>query len=303
MAYTMTAQMMKTQVAPILAGNFDGIYKNNMKNQWKAFSTEISAGKSNQLVETMIYGFGTMPVYGDGTPTDYDQGGELYNAIYFYQQFGLCFALTEAMMEDETAMDFGKTFSEHLAISAMETQELNRANVLNRAFNSSYPLGDGKEICSSSHPGAYGNTYSNLLTTAALSQTSLESAYTTVLNTVDPRGKRLSLSIDSLVVPSALVLQGNVLTETTRGRTGTNNNDKNPLNGVVDKCEVVQRLSSATAWFLKTSAPKGIQTPIKRKPKLEKEGDFNTGNMRFKSTFREVTSCTNPLSIFGNAGA
>lgn len=298
-----TSLNFKTTVAPIYSEAFDGVY-NIRSDQWAYFCKEIPGGKSDQLVQNVIYGFGSAPLVPDGNPITYDTAGETYVQTYKFNVYGLAFAITEVLMEDEKHLDVGRMLSEHLARSCIETRELNAANILNRAFNSSYPGADGVSLVNSAHNGAFGTTYSNIGTAAALSQTSLETALQQILQAVNDRGLKIGLKPGKLVVPPQLTMQAITLLKSV-GRTGTNNNDVNPItsNAMLEKEPgIVQRLSSATNWFITTDAPEGIQIPTRRKLSKKMEGDFDTGSMRYKATFREIINFTNARTVFGNQG-
>lgn len=298
-----TSLNFKTTVAPIYAEAFDGIY-NIRNNQWAHFMKEIAGQKSDQHVEDMIYGFGPAPVVPDGNPITYDTAGETLVQVYKYNVYGLAFAITEVLVEDQKHIDVGKILSEHLARSGIETREINAANQLNRSFNGAYPGGDGVALASAVHPGAFGTIYSNVTTASALSQTTLEAQLTSIMLAVDDRGKKIGLEPLELVVPPALSMQAITLLKSI-GRTGTNNNDINPVtanNMLKNEPGIIQRLTSNTAWFITTNAPKGLQIPQRRKMKKSMEGDFETGSMRYKMTFREQYGWTNPRTVFCNAG-
>lgn len=299
-----TSLNFKTTVAPIYAEAFDGIY-NIREDQWKFFCKEIDGGNSDQLVQDVIYGFGSAPLIPDGNPITYDTAGETYVQTYKFDVFGLAFAITEVLMEDGKHLSVGKTLSEHLARSCVETRELNAANILNRGFSGSYTGPDGVALFSASHNGAFGTTYSNLGTAAALSQTSLEAILQQIMQAVNDRGLKINLKPKNLVVPPQLYMQAITLLKSI-GRTGTNNNDINPITSKAmldSEPGMVQRLTSSTAWFVNTDAPQGIQIPVRRKLKKSMEGDFETGSMRYKATFREDTGWTNARGAYGNAGA
>lgn len=304
MTTPITSLNLKTTVAPIFSECFDGIYDEH-KDQWHYFTTEIKGQEdSDQHVEDMIYGFPAAPLLPDGNAITYETGGETFVKVYKYNVYGLAFALTEVLVEDGKHINVGSIFSEHLARACIETREVNSANVLNRAFNSSYVGGDGVSLANTAHPGAFGVTYSNQATASALSQTSLESQLTTIMTAVNDRGLPINLTPKMLVVPPQLSMQAITLLKSI-GRTGTNNNDINPIksNGMLEEEPgIVQRLTSTTSWFITTNAPKGLQIPIRRKLKKGMEGDFETGSLRYKSTFREDNSWTNPRGVFFNAG-
>jgi Mu-like prophage major head subunit gpT len=304
MTTPITSLNLKTTVAPIFSECFDGIYDEH-PDQWHYFCNEIKGQEdSDQHVEDMIYGFPAAPLLPDGAVITYETGGETFVMVYKYNVYGLAFSLTEVLVEDGKHINVGSIFSEHLARACIETREVTTANLLNRAFNSSYLGGDGVSLSNTAHPGAFGVTYSNQATASALSQTSLESQLTTIITAVNDRGLPINLTPKILVVPPQLAMQAITLLKSI-GRTGTNNNDINPItaNSMLEaEPGVVQRLTSTTAWFVTTNAPKGLQIPVRRKLKKGMEGDFETGSLRYKATFRELAWWTNPRGVFCNAG-
>jgi len=304
MAAPMNSNQFKDIVSPILNVSFDGVYDMG-KNQWKEVFTEITGTKRNQHLEPVLSGFGAAPVLPDGTPVSYDAGQELFMAKYIYQVYGLAFALTLVMQEDGDHLDFGKTYSEHLANAMLETKETVCANILNRSFNGSYLGGDGVSLVNTSHPGANGVTYSNQLATpAALSQTSLEQLLIQIKQAVDDNNKKINLTPTQLIVSPANMFQAQVLLKSAL-RTSTNNNDINPIQTTKLKTEpvVLTRLTSNTAFWVQTDAPKGLQLAMRRKLTKSMEGDFETDSVRYKATERYAVGWTNPRAVFGTAGA
>ena len=296
---------LKTLVAPFLAEAFDGIY-NTRKDEWANFMVEIQGTDRDQHIEPMVYGFGAAPLLPDGSAITYDTGGETLVANYKYDVYGLAFAITEVLVEDGKHIDVGTMFSKHLAKSCIETREVNAANILNRATNSSYVGGDAVSLCSASHPGAFGSTYSNQLNTAsALSQSSLEQMLIQVRQATDDRGKKIALNPKRLIVAPANMMQAAVLLKSVL-RTGGNNNDINPVTAMSllePEAGVISRLTSNTCWGVTTDAPQGLQIAVRRKLKKGMEGDFETGSLRYKATFREKAGWTNPRGIYWTVGA
>jgi len=304
MATPMNSTQFKDIVSPILNVEFDGIYDTG-KNQWKEVFDEVKGIERNQHLEPVLSGFGAAPLLPDGMAVNYDSGQELYMARYLYNVYGLAFALTLVMYEDGDHINLGKIYSQHLANSMLETKETVAANILNRAFNSSYLGGDGVCLSSASHVGANGLTYSNLLTTAAaLSQTSLEQILIQIKQATDDNGKKINLTPDKLIVAPSNMFQAQVLLKSAL-RTSTANNDINPIQTSKLKAEpvVLTRLTSNTAWWIQTDAPKGLQAMMRRKLTKTMEGDFETDSMRYKATERYAMGWTNPRAVFGTAGA
>ena len=290
-------------VSPILNEAFDGVY-DQRKDEWKAIFKEITGIPRQYHEEPVLFGMGSAPEMPDGTPVTYQAGGVLFNKRYLYKVYGLAYALTQVLVEDGDHIRIGKTYAEHLAQSLIETKELKCANILNFAFNAAaqFQTGDGVALASASHP-VIGGTYSNLATSAALSQTSLEQMIIQIRNATDANGKKIRLMPKTLVVAPGNEMQAEVLLNSVL-RTGTNNNDINPVKsmGLLKEVAVISRLTSPNAWFITTDAPKGLQILMRRKLTKSMEGDFETDSMRYKATERYETGVTNPLALFSNQG-
>ncbi len=203
-------------VEPILNEAFDGLY-DQRANEYKQYMAEETGIARSYHEEPVLYGFGAAPVLPDGKAVAYDEGGQLYVKRYTYDVYGLAFALTKVLVEDGDHIRLGSTYSKHLAQSMDETVETVSANHLNRAFTSGYTGGDAVILASASHPTMAGNQ-SNLLTAAALSQTSLEQAIITIRGAADARGKKIRLAGNKLIVPPALSLTAEVLLSPSSGR-------------------------------------------------------------------------------------
>ena len=192
MAAPMRSTDFRSIVEPILNECFDGVY-DQRTDEWSRVFREQEGIPRNYHEEPVLYGFGAAPQLPDGTPVSYQQGGVLFLQRYVYQVFGLAFALTKVLVEDGDHIRIGQVYARHLAQSLIETKETLSANVLNRAFNSAYPGGDGVQLNSASHPIVNG-TFSNLLSTAAnLSQTSLEQMLIQIRQAVDNNGKKIQI--------------------------------------------------------------------------------------------------------------
>lgn len=300
MAIMRSAQF-KQVVEPILNTHFDGVYDQRVDEYKQVFKQETGIKRSYQE-ESVWYGFSAAPELPDGQPITYDEGGILFNKRYLYPVYGLAFALTRVLVEDGDHVRLGSRYSKHLAQAMQETLETVHANHLNRAFNASYSGGDGAALVSASHPVIGGNQ-SNLLTPAALSQTSLEQGLITVRKAKDSRGKYIRLVAKRLVVDPTNMLNAEVILNSVL-RTGSANNDLNPIKsmGNVSDSVVISRLTSNTAWFLQTDVMDGLKTLWRRKIEGGMEGDFETDSMRYKKTMRFGSGWTDWRDVFGNAG-
>jgi hypothetical protein len=293
----------RSVVEPILNECFDGVYDQRSDEYSQVFTVQTGIPRSYHE-EPMLYGFGAAPQLPDGTPVTYQQGGVMFIQRYVYQVFGLAFALTKVLVDDGDHIRIGQVYAKHLAQSLVETKELLAANVLNRAFNSSYAGGDGVSLISTSHPIVQG-TFSNQLTTSAnLSQTSLEQMLIQIRQAVDNNGKKIRLQPKQLVVAPGNVFQAEVLLKSVL-RTGTANNDINPVKSIgllPEGAAVISRLTSATNWFIQTDAPEGMKVMMRTPLEKTMEGDFETDSMRFKATERYWVSYSDPRAMYGTAG-
>jgi hypothetical protein len=290
-------------VEPILNECFDGVY-DQRADEWSRVFREEDGIPRNYHEEPVLYGFGAAPQLPDGTPVTYQQGGVLFLKRYIYKVYGLAFALTKVLVEDGDHIRLGQVYARHLAQSLVETKELLSANVLNTAFNSSYPGGDGVSLINTAHPIVNG-TFSNQLATAAvLSQTSLEQMLIQVRQAVDNNGKKIRLVPKQLVVAPGNVFQSEVLLKSVL-RAGNANNDVNPIKsiGLLDGgATVLSRLTSANAWWVQTDAPEGLKLLMRRRLEKTMEGDFETDSMRYKATERYDVGFTDPRCLYGTPG-
>ena len=291
----------KAIVEPIMNSSFDGIYDQRADEYKQVFSEENGTARSYHE-EAVLFGLGAAPIIPDGMPVTYDEGGVLYTKRYTYDVYGLAFAITQVLVEDGEHIRVGSTFSKHLAQSMTESVETVTCNHINRGFNSSYKGGDAVELFSASHP-VIGGVQSNLLASAALSQTSLEQAMIQIRQTKDSRGKSIRVTPKQLLVHPSNMMVAEVLLNSVL-RTGTNNNDLNPIKstGMVGKSATLSRLTSAPAWFVQTNAQNGLKVLWRRKLTKGMEGDFETDSLRYKSTMRFGSGWTEWRSMFGNAG-
>ena len=303
MAAPMRSTDFRSIVEPILNECFDGVY-DQRADEWSRVFREEDGIPRNYHEEPVLYGFGAAPQLPDGTPVTYQQGGVLFLKRYVYKVYGLAFALTKVLVEDGDHIRIGQVYARHLAQSLVETKELLAANVLNTAFNSSFPGGDGVSLINTSHPIVNG-TFSNQLSTAAvLSQTSLEQMLIQIRQAVDNNGKKIRLVPRQLIVAPGNIFQAEVLLKSVL-RTGNANNDINPVKsiGLLDEgAAVLSRLTSSTAWWVQTDAPEGFKLLMRRRLEKTMEGDFETDSMRYKATERYDLGFTDPRAAFGTPG-
>jgi hypothetical protein len=303
---TMRSTDFRAIVEPILNQAFDGVY-DQRKDEWKGIFTEIDGIPRSYHEEPVMYNFGAAPELPDGMPISYQSGGVLFNKRYVYKVYGLAYAMTKVLIEDGDHVRLGSIFAKGLAQALVETKETKCANELNRAFTVGYYGGDGAVLCSASHPSAPGGSnQSNLLTTsAALSQTSLEQMLIQIRSATDANGKKIRLSPEKLVVAPANLFTAEVLVKSVL-RSGTTNNDINPVKSMgllTSDTAVISRLTSPTAWFVKTDEKEGLKILMRRRMEKAMEGDFETDSVRYKATERYETGWTNWRAIYGTPGA
>ena len=303
MATPMRSTDFRSVVEPIMNEVFDGVYEQRA-DEWKMVFREQKGIPRNYHEEPVLYGFGAAPELPDGMAVTYQSGGVLFIQRYLYKVYGLAFALTKVLVEDGDHIRIGQTYAKHLAQSLIETKETLAANILNRAFNSAYAGGDGKELVATDHPIANG-TFSNKLTTAAnLSQTSLEQLLIQIRNAVDNNGKRIRLTPKKIVAGPSNVFQAEVLLKSAL-RAGTADNDINPVKSMgllADGQANLSRITSTTAWWIQTDAPEGLKLAMRRGLEKSMEGDFETDSMRYKATERYNFGWTDPRGIYGTPG-
>ena len=303
MAVPMRSTDFRSIVEPILNEAFDGVY-DQRADEWKQVFVQQQGIPRNYHEEPVLYGFGAAPELPDGTAVTYQAGGVLFLQRYVYKVYGLAFALTKVLVEDGDHIRIGQTYAKHLAQSLIETKETLCANVLNRAFTAGYNGGDGVPLVATNHPIAAGTFSNQLNTPAALSQTSLEQLLIQIRNAVDNNGKRIRLNPEKLVVSPSNVFQAEVLLKSVL-RTGTADNDINPVKsmGLLAGGQAnLSRLTSTTAWWVKTDAPEGLKLMMRRGLEKSMEGDFETDSTRFKSTERYAVGWTDPRTVFGTSG-
>lgn len=303
-ANTMRSSDFRSIVEPILNKAFDGVY-DQRKDEWKGIFTEESGIPRNYHEEPVMFNFGAAPEIYDGQPVTYQAGGVLFVKRYLYKVFGSAYAMTKVLVEDGDHVRLGTIFSKALAQALVETKETKCANEINRAFNSAYLGGDSVSLISSAHPIVNGTLSNQLTTSAALSQTSLEQMLIQVRNAQDNNGKKIRLNPEKLVVATANLFQAEVLVKSVL-RVGTNNNDINPVKSMgllTSDTAVISRLTSPTAWFVKTDEKEGLKVLMRRKLEKSMEGDFETDSIRYKATERYETGWTNWRTLYGTPGA
>ena len=294
------AQLLK-ELLPGLNALFGLEYARYGEEHKEIYETEKSERSFEE--ETKLSGFSAAPVKAEGTALSYDNAQEAFTARYNHETIALGFSITEEAIEDNLYDSLSARYTKGLARAMAYTKQVKAANVLNNAYNAAYPGGDGVSLLNSAHPLVNGGTNANTPTTAAdLNETSLENAVIQIAAWTDERGLLIAARPKKLIVPPALMFVATRLLDTEL-RVGTNNNDINALknNGSVPEGYTVNHFLTATnAWFLTTDVPNGLKH-FERTPLANSmDGDFDTGNVRYKSRERYSFGWSDPLGIYGS---
>ena len=282
-----------------------GLEYDRYDNEHKEIFDEESSERAFEE-EVMLYGFEQAPVKGEGSAIAYDQAGEAFTARYTHETVALAFAITEEAVEDNLYDKLSARYTRALARSMSNTKQVKAASVLNNAFSSSYAGGDGVSLVNSAHPTVMGGNWSNTLTTAAdLNETSLEQALIDISLFIDERGLKIALRGMKLILPPQLQFTAQRLLKSEQ-RTGTADNDINAIRSgayLSDGYTVNHFLTDPDAWFVKTDAPNGLKHFIRSPLKTALEGDFDTGNVRYKARERYSFGWSDPRGVYGSPGA
>ena len=297
------AQLAK-ELEPGLNALFGMEYDRYDNQHTEIFETESSDRAFEE--EVMIVGFGNASIKGEGNAVEYDNATEGFTARYAHETVALAFSLTEEAVEDNLYDRLGSRYTKALARSMANTKQIKAASVLNNAFSGSFTGGDGVALVSDSHPLGGGGTASNRPTAYAdLNETSLEDALINISTLVDDRNLTIALQGRKLIVPPALQFVADRLLQSP-GRVGTSDNDLNAIKnmGMVPEGYVVNNyLTDTDAWFLKTDCPDGFKHFERSPMQTSLEGDFDTGNMRYKARERYSFGFSNWRAVFASQGA
>ena len=297
------AQLVK-ELTPGLQALFGLEYDRYENEHEEIFDTETSERAFEE--EVMLTGFGEASVKGEGAAVVYDTAQEAFTARYSHETVALAFALTEEAIEDNLYDTLSSRFTRALARSMSTTKQVKAANVLNNAFNSSFVGGDGKELCATDHPTVANIDQKNELSTAAdLNETSLEQALIDIAAFQDERGLKINAQATKLIIPPALQFTADRLMESP-GRVNTSDNDINAIRnmGMVSGGYAVNHyLTDTDAFFIKTDVPNGLKHFVRTPVATSMEGDFETGNVRYKARERYSFGFSDWRGIFGSPGA
>ena len=296
------AQLVK-ELEPGLNALFGLEYKQYADETKEIFDTESSDRAFEE--EVMLSGFGNAAVKPEGQGIQFDDAQETFTARYTNETIALAFAITEEAIEDNLYDRLASRYTKALARSMANTKNIKGAAVLNNAFDANYAGGDGVSLLSTAHPTLSGTFSNRLATNSDLNETSLEQSLIDIAAFTDERGLKIAARGMKLVIPSNLQFTADRLMKS-QGRVGTADNDINAIKnmGMIPEGYTVNHyLVDTDAFFIKTDVPNGMKHFNRSPIKTTMEGDFDTGNVRYKARERYVFGFSDPRGVFGTPGA
>jgi len=297
------AQLLK-ELLPGLNALFGLEYARYGEEHKEIYETETSERSFEE--ETKLSGFSAAPVKNEGSAIAYDNAQEAWTTRYNHETIALGFSITEEAIEDNLYDSLSARYTKGLARAMAYTKQVKGASVLNNGFSAQYVGGDGVSLFSTAHPLVNGGTNSNTPSTQAdLNETSLEAAVIQIAAWTDERGLLIAAKPKKLIIPPALQFVATRLLET-KLRVGTNNNDINAIenNGSIPEGWTINHfLTDVNAWFLTTDVPNGLKHFVRTPLQNSMDGDFDTGNVRYKSRERYSFGWSDPLGVFGSSGS
>jgi hypothetical protein len=265
---------------------------------------EVETSERSFEEETKLSGFNAAPVKNEGQAIAYDNAQEAWTARYNHETIALGFSITEEAIEDNLYDSLSKRYTKGLARAMAYTKQVKAAAIINNGFNAQYVGGDGVALFSAAHPLVSGGTNSNTFTTNPdLNETSLEAAVIQMAAWTDERGLLIAAKPRKLVVPPNNMFVAKRLLETEL-RVGTSDNDINALKSmgaVPEGFKVNHFLTDTHGWYLLTDVPNGLKHFVRTPLQNSMDGDFDTGNVRYKSRERYSFGWSDPLGVFGCA--
>ena len=297
------AQLLK-ELLPGLNALFGMEYARYGEQHKEIYETETSERSFEE--ETKLSGFSAAPVKNEGSAIAYDNAQEAWTTRYNHETIALGFSITEEAIEDNLYDSLSARYTKGLARAMAYTKQVKAAATLNNGFSAAYVGGDGVALFSTAHPLVSGGTNSNRPSTAAdLNETSLENAVIQIAAWTDERDLLIAAKPRKLIVPSNLQFVATRLLETSL-RVGTNDNDINALknNGSIPEGYTINHfLTDNNGWYLTTDVPNGMKHFVRTPLSNSMDGDFDTGNVRYKSRERYSFGWSDPLGMFGSQGA
>ncbi|MAW12599.1 MAG: hypothetical protein CML57_00045 [Rhodobacteraceae bacterium] len=281
-----------------------GLEYNRYENQHEEIFAKETSDRAFEE-EVMLSGFGNAGVKPEGSAVTFDNAQETYTSRYQHETVALAFSITEEAIEDNLYDRLSSRYTKALARSMANTKQIKAANVLNRAFNSSFTGGDGKELCATDHPTIFGTVSNELATAADLNETSVEQALIDIAAFTDERGLKIAARGVKMIIPSELQFTAERIMNSAN-RVGTADNDINAVKsmGMIPQGYVVNNyLTDTDAFFIITDVPNGLKYFERSPIKTSMEGDFDTGNVRYKARERYSFGFSDFRGIFGSPGA
>jgi hypothetical protein len=296
-------QQLAKELEPGLNALFGLEYQNYENQHVEIFDIETSDRAFEE--EVMLSGFANAAVKSEGAAVTFDTANETFTSRYTHETVALAFAITEEAIEDNLYDKISTRYTKALARSMANTKQIKAANVLNNGFSSSFPGGDGKELFATDHPTQSGDAKNELSTSADLSETSLEQALIDIAAFTDERGLKIAARGLKLIIPSELQFTAERIMKSAN-RVGTADNDLNAIasKGMIPQGYVVNNfLTDTDAFFIKTDVPNGLKMFERAPIKTAMEGDFDTGNVRYKARERYSFGFSDWRGMFGSPGA
>ena len=296
-------QQLAKELEPGLNALFGLEYANYENQHVEIFEIENSDRAFEE--EVMLSGFANAAVKAEGSAVTFDTANETFTSRYTHETVALAFALTEEAIEDNLYDTIATRYTKALARSMAQTKQIKGANILNNGFNSSFPGGDGKELFATDHPSQSGDQRNELATSADLSETSIEQALIDIAAFTDERGLKIAARGVKMIIPSELRFTAERIMKSP-ARVGTADNDLNAISsmGMIPQGFVVNNfLTDTDAFFIKTDIPNGLKMFERAPIKTAMEGDFDTGNVRYKARERYSFGWSDWRGIFGSPGA
>ena len=296
-------QQLAKELEPGLNALFGLEYANYENQHLEIFDVENSDRAFEE--EVMLSGFANAAVKSEGAAVTFDTANETFTSRYTHETVALAFALTEEAIEDNLYDTIATRYTKALARSMANTKQIKGANVLNNGFSSSFPGGDGKELFATDHPSQSGDQKNELSTSADLSETSIEQALIDIAAFTDERGLKIAARGVKMIIPSELQFTAERIMKSP-ARVGTADNDLNAIasKGMIPQGYVVNNfLTDTDAFFIKTDVPNGLKMFERAAIKTAMEGDFDTGNVRYKARERYSFGFSDWRGVFGSPGA
>ena len=297
------SQLLK-ELLPGLNALFGMEYARYGEQHKEIYETESSDRSFEE--ETKLSGFGTAPVKAEGSAIAYDNAQEAWSTRYNHETIALGFSITEEAVEDNLYDSLSARYTKSLARAMSYTKQVKAASVLNNGFDGNFAGGDGVALFSTAHPTVGGGTNSNTAAVQVdLNETSLEAAVIQISAWTDERGLLIAAKPKKLVIPPALMFVADRLLKTD-ARVGTADNDINALKNmgsIPGGATVNHFLTDTNAWFLTTDVPNGLKHFVRTPMSTSMDGDFDTGNVRYKARERYSFGWSDPLGMWGSSGS